>query len=91
MGFKAQTDFCRNRKSNLIVNKGGIKNRWKEYFQDLLSWSSAQETDNTEIQNSSIRTGGEVEPPTPEEVRIAIQSLKHNKAPGVDRPASRNT
>jgi hypothetical protein len=51
----------------------------------LLSQSPGQETDNTEIQNTSIHTEGEVEPPTHEEVRIAVQSLKNNKAPGVDR------
>jgi hypothetical protein len=81
MGFKPQTDFCRNKEGN----KEGIKNRWKEYFQDLLSQSPGQETDNTEIQNTSTQTVEEVEPPALEEVRIAVQSMKNNKAVGVDR------
>jgi hypothetical protein len=85
MGFKQRTDFCRNKEGYLIGNKEGIKNRWKEYFQDLLSQSPVQETDNTEIQNTATQTEEEVEPPTLEEVRIAVHSLKNNKAPGVDR------
>jgi len=51
----------------------------------LLSQSPGQETNNTEIQNTSTQTEEEVEPPTLEEVRIAVQSLKNNKALGVDR------
>jgi hypothetical protein len=84
-GFKPRTDFCRNKEGYLITNKEGIKNRWKEYFQDLLSQSPGQETDTTEIQNTSTQTEEEVEPPALEGVRIAVQSLKNNKVPGVDR------
>jgi hypothetical protein len=75
MGCKPRSDFCRDKEGYLIGNKEGIKNRWKEYFQDLLSQSPGQETDNTEIQNIATQTEEEVEPPTLEEVRIAVQSL----------------
>jgi hypothetical protein len=85
MDFKPKTDFCRNKEGYLIGNKEGISNRWKEYFEDLLSQSPGQETNNTEIQNTSLQIDGEVEPPTLEEVKITVQSLKNNKAPGVDR------
>jgi hypothetical protein len=50
-----------------------------------LSQSPGQETDNTEIQNTSTQTEEEVEPPALEGFRIAVQSLKNNKVPGVDR------
>jgi hypothetical protein len=41
-----------------------------------------QETDNREIQNASVQTGGKPELPTWEEVRIAIQFMKNNKESG---------
>jgi hypothetical protein len=85
MGFQPRTDFCRHKEGYSIRNKEGIKNRWKEHFQDLLSQPPGQETYNTEIQNTSIQTEGEAEPPILEEIRIAVQSLKNNKALGVDR------
>ena len=50
-----ETGFCKNNEGDLIVNKDGIKNRWKEYFQVLLSQSFVQETKNTLILRLRLR------------------------------------
>jgi len=47
--------------------------------QIVVRWSPGQETNNTEIQNTAVGPGGEVELPAPDEVRRAIHSLENNK------------
>jgi hypothetical protein len=47
--------------------------------QIVISWSPDQETNNTEIQNTAVGPGGEVELPVPIEGRWAVHSLKNNK------------
>jgi hypothetical protein len=47
--------------------------------QIVASRSPEQETNNTEIQNTAVGPGGEVELPVPDECRWAIHSLKNNK------------
>jgi hypothetical protein len=76
MGFKPQMDFCRSKEGNLTGSKEGVKKRWKEYFQELLNQSFGHETDDTEIQNTSIQTEGEVKLPTRAGVRIAAKYIK---------------
>lgn len=45
----------------------------------MVSQSPGQETNNTEIQNTAVGPGGEVEQPVLDEVRRAIHSLENNK------------
>ena len=89
MGFKPQMDFCRSKEGNLTGSKEGVKKRWKEYFQELLNQSFGHETDDTEIQNTSIQTEGEVKLPTREGVRTTVESLMNNQAPGGVRIATK--
>ena len=46
--------------------------------QTVVSWSPGQETNNTEIQNTAVGPGGEVELPAPDEVRRVIHSMENN-------------
>jgi len=47
--------------------------------QIVVSRLPGQETSNTEIQNTAVGPGGEVELPAPDEVRRAVNSLENNK------------
>jgi len=47
--------------------------------QIVVNWLPGRETSNTEIQNTAIGPGGEVELPGPDEVRRAVNSLENNK------------
>ncbi|CAM4548289.1 unnamed protein product [Leuciscus chuanchicus] len=59
-------------------------NRWKEYFQDLLNHPALQgpTADPDPVEDLSTYVD-DLEPSLPE-LRVAIKSLKNNKAPGVD-------
>ena len=38
-GFAPSTSFCNVKEGNLITDKGGVLNRWKEFFSELLNGS----------------------------------------------------
>ena len=73
-----KTGFCKNNEGNLIGNKDGIKNRWEEYFQVLLSQSFVQETKNTSILWLRSRTT------CTWRGQDSCQSLNNHKALGTD-------
>jgi hypothetical protein len=35
-GLKPRTDLCKDKQGKIISDNAEIKNRWKEYFQQLL-------------------------------------------------------
>lgn len=78
---KPKTGFYKNNEGNLIVNKDGIKNRWKEYFRVLLSQSFVQEAENTSILHYDW---GRSETTWTWWGQDSCQSLNNNKAPGTD-------
>lgn len=71
--------------TNLLKTKTEINARWKEHFEDLLNTNPV--IDEEEVlgvlpehdlaENLAIT-------PTLEETKLAIHSLKNNKAPGID-------
>ena len=61
--------------------------RWNEYFNDLLNKNNSQEhtaADSVSIQFIGGPIVDKIDPPTLEELEIAIKKLKNNKALGAD-------
>lgn len=84
-GFQPRLSICKDRNGDVLCAKEAIINRWEEYFDGLLNEASREEEAlgiATELELLTERPY--VEPPTYEETRDAILSLKNNKAPGSD-------
>lgn len=83
-GFKPRTNVCKDKQGNLITEPDDILKRWSEYFMELLKGDRTTrsialfEADHDPLNTENLT------PPTFEEVRISIQSLKNNKSPGSD-------
>jgi hypothetical protein len=73
--------FCRDKERELIAGRGKITDRWVEYFSDFLNKDTADEEgeENLEAENDIC-----LPPPTLEEVKEQIKTIKNNRAPGVD-------
>jgi hypothetical protein len=41
-GFKPKTDMCKDRDGKIVAHKEGMKERWVEYFQELLNVSTEE-------------------------------------------------
>uniref|UniRef100_A0A1I8NJJ8 Uncharacterized protein n=1 Tax=Musca domestica TaxID=7370 RepID=A0A1I8NJJ8_MUSDO len=78
---KHQTEGCRDEEGNLVTDTDSVLRIWKEHFAKLLVSNNGEEEDTPE----PIRDDGiECIPPSQEEVRIAVNRLKNNKAAGAD-------
>ncbi|PSN38347.1 hypothetical protein C0J52_26725, partial [Blattella germanica] len=89
-GFKARTHLCIGTDGIMLGDKEQIKNRWCEYFENLLNSNGVREeiTGPSTILNINIENENPeptVEPPDNIDIEIVIASLANNKAPGVDR------
>ncbi|RNL66056.1 hypothetical protein D7I40_24495, partial [Citrobacter sp. MH181794] len=86
-GYQARCDLCRDKRGDIVANPREIKERWREYFSELLGTVSAHNQINT-TDDQMGQTGEQYEhltaPPTLEEVNSEIKKLKKNKAPGID-------
>uniref|UniRef100_A0A6P7GLQ4 Uncharacterized protein LOC114338318 n=1 Tax=Diabrotica virgifera virgifera TaxID=50390 RepID=A0A6P7GLQ4_DIAVI len=74
------TQAMRNEAGELIMMETEIVERWKEYFRNLLNIESEMEESETTFHSADV----EIPPPTLQEVKNAIASLKDHKAPGND-------
>jgi hypothetical protein len=87
-GFKPNTDLCKDSLGRIIGDSQGIKQRWKEYFQELLNGRADMENDIINGGNDLINDDNEdtasSEVPTFEEIKISLKALRNNKAPGDD-------
>lgn len=85
-GYQARTNMIKNKRGDTLTNEKEVKERWKEYFNELLNRSEPENPLNTDsnILHDNL-TDMEPEPePTEEEVKKAIGSVRNNKAPGSD-------
>ena len=84
-GFKPGAYTCKDEEGNLVTDAQRVLQIWKEHFSTLLS---SDEATNPTQSGSSLSTilfdDVTVPPPSHEEVKIAIQRLKNNKAAGAD-------
>jgi sorting nexin-29 len=75
-------NYCKDRNGSLLIEKGQILERWKEYFQEVFTMNGEiEETMREEINND---LDAQIEEPTYEEVKEVIQKRKNNKCPGPD-------
>ena len=81
-GFKNSDVPIKNMRGETIANEEEKINRWKEHFENILNREPPRlrPTIHSAEQDLPIN----VEPPTENEVRKAIQSLKNGKAAGED-------
>ena len=79
-GYQPRSNMVRDKNGNMLVNEEQIKDRWKEYFSELLNRPDPEEpVENVEEMNEE-----EVQGWTDIEVRAAINRLKNHKAAGTD-------
>lgn len=77
----------KNKTGVLLTNSNDQMARWQEYFNEILNQSISINPEHINIRNGNENVIDEsisIEQPTANEVRIAIQSLKNGKAPGID-------
>ncbi|XP_037957054.1 uncharacterized protein LOC119686977 [Teleopsis dalmanni] len=85
-GFKPGASTCKDENGNLVTDTQNVLKVWKEHFSKLLSGddninSAIEEMPSVSpIENDDV----EIPPPSHNEVRVAIQRLKNNKAAGAD-------
>lgn len=82
-GYQPRLGMCKDQQGEPLTGNEAIKNRWAEYFENLLNPSTnatapAFTPESLEAENEGIP------PPTFEETCKAIRSLKNGKAPGSD-------
>ncbi|XP_037928856.1 uncharacterized protein LOC119663271 [Teleopsis dalmanni] len=85
-GFKPGASTCKDENSNLVTDTQNVLKVWKEHFSKLLSGddninSAIEEMPSVSpIENDDV----EIPPHSHNEVCVAIQRLKNNKAAGAD-------
>ena len=87
--YGKQTAAVKNKNGDLLKNKEARMERWKEHFEEVLNRNppedpagedNNEEEEDEEFEELDIST----EPPSIQEIRKAIKTLKNHKAPGVD-------
>ena len=80
-GYQGRSKMIKDKNGNIIVNEADVIRRWEEHFCELLNRPEPESLTNwLPIQTAEIQ----VLPPTREEIKVAVKSLKNNKAPGND-------
>jgi hypothetical protein len=81
VGLQARTSVFTERDNNLIGNIGLIMERWKQYFYETLNIKN-----DVQIREEAMyrALNEQIRPPTKEDVREIIRTLKKNKSPGED-------
>lgn len=83
--FQPRMNMCRNKDGTIMSSEETILQRWNEHFDELLNEDLADKQCNLPSVNTCRReTEREFLAPDSEEVELAIQMLKDNKAPGTD-------
>lgn len=81
--YMPNTTFCKSKEGQLLGEIEAVKDRWREYFQELLNPDGLE---NNEVWDTRLDDDDERETsaPTPEEIKKALKRLKNNKAPDED-------
>lgn len=74
----------RDTEGRLLKQAPEIRNRWREYYLQLLNATSVADLEAIQSLPQYPEHASLGEPPSPEEVENAIKLLKNNKAPGLD-------
>lgn len=83
-GFQPRIEMCRRKNGDIVADKQGVLDRWREHFETLLN-SSSESNDTASLRPKYQQDDGiNIEAPSLAEVKDAITRLKNNKAPGED-------
>ena len=80
-GYQPRQEFIEDKEGNMLVIKDAIKDRWVEYFQELLNRPEPEILPNIQLEAEIPQ---EEELPTREETLREIKNLRNNKASGID-------
>ena len=79
---QSKSNPIKDRHGNKITNDKEVAERWKEHFQQVLNQNEPEE-DIGDLINQPV-LDIDINEPTRQEIKNAIDSMKKNKAPGVD-------
>lgn len=77
----------KNKKGDLLNDTNEVMERWREYFQELLS-TQRRHTEEVILSEVNMDEEGNEEPITEEEIEEALLQLKNGKSPGHDKITS---
>lgn len=80
--YQPRETMCRDNEGRILVNPEDVRQRWKTYFEELLS--RKLDSPNRELENWMNAAQPVLEKPTIEEIKESINRMKNNKAPGID-------
>lgn len=83
-GCAPQAETCRDTEGNLLMDKGEVLNRWRQFFDEHLNGDVAH-GDGTETQLGVPEADERFPAPDLETVRKEIRKLRNNRAAGKDR------
>jgi hypothetical protein len=69
IGFRPRADFCRDKEGNLLGGEEEIKDRWKEYFEELLNMKGVENEGEEEEPKRYVNVEPEIESPSLQEVK----------------------
>ena len=81
-GYQPRLMMVKDKEGRLLVNQEEVKERWKQYFSDLLNRPSPDHP--IEELEPELMDQMDIDDISEEEVRRAIKGMKNNKAAGVD-------
>lgn len=76
--------MVKDKNGNIINNKMGILDRWREHFGKLLNSDDNVNEEQNHINEQQSTEIEEEDPPSLNEIRKAVRKLKNNKSPGED-------
>lgn len=79
-----KTAAITNKDGNLLNSKEGRLARWKEHFEAVLNREGLPNS-LTDVEMGEEELDIDTEPPTEEEIKRVVQTLKNGKAPGIDQ------
>ena len=86
-GYKPRTNLCRNDEGQIVSDSATIKFTWRNYFLHLLGEQPDDNANKTGTEHLNQNQESELEDtphPTLDEVVMAIEEMRKNKAPGID-------
>ena len=78
-GFRPRTNMIRDKNGVVLVNESEIKERWREYFHDLLNRPNPENPIDDPMAEAIGEEAGVIEGWTELEVKSVIMKMKNNK------------
>jgi len=80
-----QIDSVKDKNGKLLTNEKEVKMRWKEHFHEVLNRPEPENPAEINMEQEGVHELEiDVTPPTKDEIRCTIKTIKNGKAPGID-------